>query len=204
LGDAAKWRLSEEGVSSSTLITKLSPVPGEPDRVFGVFEAERGTGEYYFIIKLWKGSDLYGVVSELVYVRGGLTSEKTYDLQRADLNLTYTINYHEWYGLGTEAIQAYYRKTDADITLSSPPAVSGYVFKGWYETTAPLNLDQSDPATLNEPSLHQVTTLDTDAMEHKHYYPYWKLVTVPSSLNLADSLLWISAMWSRTRPIPLG
>jgi hypothetical protein len=171
-----------------------SPVSGDSTRESIVFEASLGTGEYYFIIKLWKDNELYGVVSELVYVRGGLTSKKTYELQQADLNLTYIINYHEWDGLGTAKVEeAYYRKTDADKTLSSPPAVSGYVFKGWYETTAPLDLDQDDPA-FNEPDLSQViTTLDTDAMEHKHYYPYWKLVTVPSSLNLAQSLAWISS-----------
>jgi uncharacterized repeat protein (TIGR02543 family) len=85
-------------------------------------------GDYYYSFRLYKGGDLYGVVSELVQVRANLASEKEYTLTAADLNIRYVIVYH----LDKEQPNpGYYRSTDVAPDL---PALSrpGYNFSGWY------------------------------------------------------------------------
>jgi uncharacterized repeat protein (TIGR02543 family) len=96
------------------------------DKVF--FETTLAAQNYYFSFLLYKGDDLYGVVSEAVQVRANLQSEKT--LVLTDLNRTFTISYHLDGGGGITS-PGYYH-TDAGLTLPSPTK-EGYDFAGWYE-----------------------------------------------------------------------
>jgi uncharacterized repeat protein (TIGR02543 family) len=111
---------------------ELDPVTPLEDAI--IFEEEYPAGDYYFSFRLYKGEDLYGVVSELVQVRGNLRSEKSYTLDGEDLNIAYTIMYHLDGGLlaGGAANPGSYRNTDADFTLPEPMSRTGYVFEGWY------------------------------------------------------------------------
>jgi uncharacterized repeat protein (TIGR02543 family) len=90
-------------------------------------------GDYYFSIRLYKNTDLYGVVSELVQVRGNLRSEKTCSLGLEDLNRTYLVTYHVDGGSLDSGVDnpGYYRSTNAGFTLPVP-ARTGYNFDGWY------------------------------------------------------------------------
>jgi uncharacterized repeat protein (TIGR02543 family) len=104
------------------------------DAVVFEFEKDYSAEDYYFSILLYKDTELYGAVSELVQVRGNLRSEKTYTLDREDLNLTYTITYHLDGGHLDEEVDnppGYYRSTDVDFTLPIPVR-TGYTFGGWY------------------------------------------------------------------------
>ncbi|MDR3122222.1 MAG: hypothetical protein LBU16_00375 [Treponema sp.] len=49
-------------------------------------------GDYYFSVRLHKDDACYGAVSDLVQVRGNLTSEQTYEMELVDLNLRYLIS----------------------------------------------------------------------------------------------------------------
>jgi uncharacterized repeat protein (TIGR02543 family) len=99
-----------------------------------VFEDDYAAGDYYFSIRLYKDTELYGVVSETVQVRGNLRSEKTYTLTAEDLNLTYITTYHlDGGGLESEVENpGYYRSTDTDFILPAPTR-TGYTFGGWYD-----------------------------------------------------------------------
>ncbi|MDR3122332.1 MAG: InlB B-repeat-containing protein [Treponema sp.] len=102
-----------------------------------VYEATHAAGDYYFSVRLHKGDDAcYGAVSDLVQVRGNLTSEKTYDLELADLNLIYLINYDLNGGAfnGGVAPPGSYRSTDAAFALPIP-VWQNYVFDGWYDSS---------------------------------------------------------------------
>jgi uncharacterized repeat protein (TIGR02543 family) len=139
------------------------------------FETTQTAGDYYFSIRLYKGADLYGVVSELVQVRANLESAKTYTLTQEDLKYVYVITYHKW---EEETETGYYRYTDATVTLPEPSR-EDYVFKGWY---ADENLSGS-----------RLTQIPSGSTGDKDFYAKWALVRVPAELNLAESLEWISA-----------
>jgi uncharacterized repeat protein (TIGR02543 family) len=136
-----------------------------------VFENDYAAGNYYFSFRLYKNSDLYGVVSEAVQVRAHLRSEKTYALGREDLNLTYVINYHLNDGqLGGDAANPdYYRSTDAGITLPIPTR-TGYTFGGWHETS-----DCSDDSP--------VTDIPQGSMEDRDFYAQWTAVSYTVAYN---------------------
>jgi uncharacterized repeat protein (TIGR02543 family) len=134
---------SGSGITSAQVYkdgTKLDP-PLSPSSDRIKFEGTYAAGVYFFSIRLLKDSDVYGVVSELVYVRANLTSEKTYTLTENDLNIAYLINYHLWDG--TETHSELYRQTDG--AFAAPPVRPGFVFKGWYTensyTTKAIQLD---------------------------------------------------------------
>jgi uncharacterized repeat protein (TIGR02543 family) len=143
------------------------------------FTKTLSTGVYYFSIKLYKWNettqkdDLYGVVSQIVYVWPGMDTEWNHKVEMEDLKLTYTITYHLWDGASTPG---YYRRTDATLTLEPPSNYPGYYFRGWYNDTA-----FSNPVTEMTPS---VSTGD------KHFYA--KLIpaqlSVPSTLPSLSSL----------------
>jgi uncharacterized repeat protein (TIGR02543 family) len=105
----------------------------EGDKV--VFEnGSYPAGDHYFTIKLYKESELYGVVSDVVQVRKNLSSEKEYTLTERDLNLQYTITYHVNEGDLAGENPRYYRSTDAafDLPTAADFTRTGYTFGGWY------------------------------------------------------------------------
>jgi uncharacterized repeat protein (TIGR02543 family) len=134
-----------------------APITPANDRI--VFTETYTTGVYRFSVRLYKDSDLYGVVSEVVYVWTNLTSEKTYTLDRENLNLTYVITYHLWDG---ETETGYYQHTDAALTFDAPTR-TGYAFENWYD-----NADFS-----GEP----VTTIPAGSVGNKNFYAEWVEVT---------------------------
>jgi uncharacterized repeat protein (TIGR02543 family) len=111
-----------------------APITPSGDRI--VLEVPHPAGDYYFSLMLYQGTDLYGVVSELIKVRMNLSSEKTYTLAREDLNLRYVITYHLNNGQLGEGVPnpGYYRQTDAAFTLPAPTR-TGYTFGGWYDNS---------------------------------------------------------------------
>ena len=139
LGDSGTFKMTitlpgGHGITEARVFKdggQVAALAPDTDRI--VFEAAYPGGNYYFSFRLYKDSVLYGVVSELVQVRAHLRSEKTYDLGREDLNIVYTIQYYLNGGdLGGADNSAYYRSTDAAVTLPAP-ARTGYIFEGWYE-----------------------------------------------------------------------
>jgi uncharacterized repeat protein (TIGR02543 family) len=130
-----------------------------------IFETPHSAGDYYFSIRLYKGADLYGVVSELVQVRANLESAKTYTLTWEDLKYTYLISYHLW---EEETETAYYQYTDDTVTL--PVLTSaGYVFDGWYAT----------PALSGQ----ALTTIPAGSTGDKDFYAKWTLVQYTVTFN---------------------
>jgi uncharacterized repeat protein (TIGR02543 family) len=143
-----------------------------------VVEGSYTAGAYYFSVRLYKGEDVYGTVSEAVYIWANLSSENTYTLTNEDLNFTYIITYHLRDG-ATET--GYYQYTDAAVPLPAPSlSYQDYAFKGWYE-------DASYSGSA-------VSAIPTGSMGNKDFYAKWGAVTqTPSYLSLAESLAWISA-----------
>jgi uncharacterized repeat protein (TIGR02543 family) len=126
------------------------------------FEGDYSARDYFFSIRLYKGDDLYGVVSELAQIRDHLRSEKTYDLTLADLNRAYIITYHlneGQFGGGVDN-PGFYHSTDAAVTLPAPTR-AGYAFEGWYATDA---FDDGAIAVIPQGS-----------MEDKDFYAKWDL-----------------------------
>ncbi|MDR3138184.1 MAG: InlB B-repeat-containing protein [Treponema sp.] len=103
-----------------------------PDNNKVVYQNDSMTaGDYYISIRLYNGSDLYGVKSEIVQVRKNLLSEKGYTLGTGDLNLKYLITYNSnGGGFSGGMTTGYYRSTDAKDLPT--PTRAGYVFEGWY------------------------------------------------------------------------
>ena len=134
------------------LASPITPVDGKII-VAGTYAA----GTYRFGIRLYKDSDLYGVISEAVYVQANLQSEKTYTLSTEDLNLIYVITYHLGNG---ETATSYFKWTDA-ITLSVPSR-TGYVFEGWYENEAL--------------SGQAVTVIPIGSAGDKDFYAKWTII----------------------------
>jgi uncharacterized repeat protein (TIGR02543 family) len=122
-----------------------------------VYQATHDAGNYYFSFRLFKGGELYGVVSELVKVRRNLTSEGTYTLEKEDLNLRYAITFHLDNGAFADEPPNSYRSTDADLVLPEPTR-KGYEFKGWHADTA-----QGDKAT----------NILQDSAGDKDFYTEW-------------------------------
>jgi uncharacterized repeat protein (TIGR02543 family) len=110
---------------------ELAPItPVENSIVYE--ETGHKAGNYYYSFRLYKGEDLYGVVSELVKVRLNLISEETYKLEQEDLNLRYVITYHLNYDEPEENMPFdYYRYTEIALLLL-PPDRLGYTFEGWH------------------------------------------------------------------------
>ena len=149
--------------------TAVSYVTPEADTV--VFESKYAAGDYYISVRLYKDSDLYAVVSDLVQVRGHLHSEKTYTLTLADLNRTYLVTYHLNNGdLGGGVNNpGSYRSTDADLTLPTPVR-TGYAFAGWYD-----NADLSGDA---------VTRIDQGGTGDKGFWAKWTAISYNISYTL--------------------
>jgi uncharacterized repeat protein (TIGR02543 family) len=98
-----------------------------------VFEETHEAGVYFFSIRLFnQAGDLYGVVSEIVYVYASLRSEAAYTLTEDDLNLTYLITYHD--AEEGQTLTGHYRMGTA-VTLDAPSR-GGYYFRGWYADAA--------------------------------------------------------------------
>ncbi|MDR3122333.1 MAG: InlB B-repeat-containing protein [Treponema sp.] len=120
-------------------VAELTP-DGNNRVVFG--PEDYAAGDYYFSVRLYKGDDLYGTVSEIVQVRSNLGSEKSYVLAKAQLNLSYAITYHFLNGgAASDVLPGSYRSTDAAITL---PVLTreGYDFDGWHsdaDFTSPVD-----------------------------------------------------------------
>jgi uncharacterized repeat protein (TIGR02543 family) len=140
----------------------ITPDAGSSSVVFE--ESDYPAGDYYFSIQLYKDNELYGVVSEVVQVRGNLGSEKTYTLTLEDLKVTYTITYHLEEGQFDNSVEnpGYYQSTDTDITLPIP-ARGGYTFGGWYDNA---ELDGSE-----------ITKVPQGSGGNKTFYAKWTLVT---------------------------
>jgi uncharacterized repeat protein (TIGR02543 family) len=128
-----------------------------------VFEHEYPSGDYYFSIQLYKDAARYGVVSEVVQVRGNLGSEKTYTLTWEDLNLTYTLTYELNGGELDASVEnpGYYRSTNKNITLPTP-TLTGHSFGGWYDNEG---LDGS-----------AVTVIPQGSTGDKTFYAKWTAV----------------------------
>jgi uncharacterized repeat protein (TIGR02543 family) len=126
-------------------------------------------GDYYFSFRLYKGTDLYGVVSELVQVRKNLTSEKIIPLTKEDLNIAYEITYNLDGGAFAVVVPGYYRSTDADYTLPVPTK-TGYNFGGWYKDNV-----FTDPA---------VTKITQGSIEDKNFYAKWEVITYDITYGL--------------------
>jgi uncharacterized repeat protein (TIGR02543 family) len=155
--------------------TKIDEVTPDTDKV--VFENNSyASGDHYFSIRLYKGSDLYGVVSETVQVRANLRSEGTHTLTPEDLNLTYVITYHLNDGQldGGVANPGYYHSTDANLILPIP-ARTGYASGGWYEDA--------------DLSGSQVATLPQGSAGDKAFYAKWTAIsyTVAYDKNAVDA-----------------
>jgi uncharacterized repeat protein (TIGR02543 family) len=135
-----------------------------------VFEKTLPAGDYYFSLRLFKGDELYGVVSEMVQVRQNLKSEKEYSLALADLNRTYLISYHLNDGEGV-APSGDYRATDVDFTLPKPTR-TGYIFGGWYTD-----------AGYNET---EVAEIPQGSTEDKNFYAKWKFYFYTVSFDKND------------------
>jgi uncharacterized repeat protein (TIGR02543 family) len=135
---------------------ELDPITPSANSV--AYEADHAAGNYYFSFRLYKGGELYGVVSELVKVRANLTSEGTYALTAEDLNLSYLITFHLNEGAFEGAYPAAYRSTDADLTLPTPVR-DGYTFKGWYD-----NEGLSNPA---------ITAIPAESAGDKPFWAKW-------------------------------
>jgi uncharacterized repeat protein (TIGR02543 family) len=171
-------------LKDGTMIHTVTPVA---DSV--VFENSYAAGNYYFSIRLYKDSDLYGVVSELAQLRANLPSEKTYALTREDLNFTYVILYHLDGGDFDNGVEnpAYYRSTDADVILPIP-ARTGYEFGGWHSnielTGSPValipqsSLEDMDFYALWNPETYTVTFKSNDGTDDTLDT---KTVTVPET-----------------------
>jgi uncharacterized repeat protein (TIGR02543 family) len=146
-----------------------SPITPSGDLI--VFEVPYAADDYYFSFHLYKGMDLYGVISELIKVRMNLSSEKTFTLDREDLNIRYVITYHLNNGqLGDGAQNPdYYRHTDAALTLSTP-TWTGYTFGGWYETSAFTG--------------SAVTSIPAGSMGNKTFYAQWTATPYTISYEL--------------------
>jgi uncharacterized repeat protein (TIGR02543 family) len=158
-------------VDENELTSPLAPVDEQI-----VFAEPYDAGVYYFSIHLFKGGDLYGVVSEIVYVWTNLQSEKTYTLTNEDLNLTYTITYHLGDG---ETDFGYYQYTNAAVTLSASSR-DGYAFKGWYDNEAF--------------SGSAVDVIPANSTGNKDFYARWtEIAQAPSNYSLAQSLTWIAS-----------
>jgi uncharacterized repeat protein (TIGR02543 family) len=129
-----------------------------------VFEqADHEAGDYYYSFRLFKGDDLYGVVSELVQVRMNLRSKATPKLGEEDLNLSYVIDYHLDVN---EPDLDYYRRTDAAPALAEPDDRKGYEFDGWH-----TDVDLKD-----EP----VTKLPTPVTGgNRDFYAQWEPTAYP-------------------------
>ncbi|MDR1326499.1 MAG: InlB B-repeat-containing protein [Treponema sp.] len=152
--------------------------PIEPDLVNNrvVFTETFSSGVYYFSVRLYKNTDLYGVVSEIVYVWPDMQSEGVYDLTLDDLKLSYTITYHLW----DEVIDTgHYRRTDATLTFAAPSPRDGYYFKGWYGNEG----FSGDAVTQMIPA---------DSTGDKSFYAKWIPQTL-SGYSLEDALGMISA-----------
>jgi uncharacterized repeat protein (TIGR02543 family) len=165
------------GISTAKVFkdgTELSPITPITNPI--VFEADYAAGDYYFSFLLYKGSDLYGVVSEAAQVRANLRSEKSYTLGREDLNLAYRISYNlNWGQFDAEtANPGYYRSTDAVLVLPSPTR-TGYDFGGWYEDS-----DFSGSA---------VEQIPQGGTEDREFYAAWSAITytVAYNKNAADA-----------------
>jgi uncharacterized repeat protein (TIGR02543 family) len=135
-----------------------------------VFENTYPAGDYYFSFRLYNNNDLYGVVSEMARVRGNLQSEKTYTLDRENLNLTYMVTYHLNDGQlgGGEANPDYYRSTDAAFNLPVPTR-AGYAFLGWYTEAEFVN---------------KVTEIAQGSTGDKIFHAKWTLVTYDITYTL--------------------
>jgi uncharacterized repeat protein (TIGR02543 family) len=164
------------------LETPLTPVN---DKV--IFEDTLAAQNYYFSFLLYKGGDLYGVVSEAVQVRANLRSEGSRDLALTALNRTFTITYHFNGGEG-DASPGYYQSTDAARTLPIP-AKTGYIFGGWYnnanftgsaETVIPQGSDGDKNFYAKWDSYSYTVTFDKNA-EDAEAYPVTKTVDSPAT-----------------------
>jgi uncharacterized repeat protein (TIGR02543 family) len=180
---------SGSGITSAQIIKEGDDVGTYHPDASGlvVFEADYPAGVYYIVVKLYNDDEeLFGVFSETYYVWAHLLSENTYTPAREDLNSIYTVELHDWHEVNGDVSsthEAYYRRTDAALTLPAPPitgmwtAPSGedYLFKGWY---ADENLTGSP-----------VTTIPAGSVGDKAFYAYWELVIpIPPDATLEAAL----------------
>jgi uncharacterized repeat protein (TIGR02543 family) len=179
---------SDSGITSAQIIKEGDNVGTYYPDASGlvVFEADYPAGVYYIVVKLYNDDELYGVFSETYYVWAHLLSEKTYTPAREDLNSIYTVELDDWHEVNGDVSsthEAYYRRTDAALTLPAPPMwtdTSGdeYVFRGWY----------ADVSHTGSP----ITTIPAGSTGNQKFYAYWELVTITvSGETLEDALYWI-------------
>jgi uncharacterized repeat protein (TIGR02543 family) len=158
-------KVFKDGTEIDTVAPVTNPI---------VFENTYAAGNYYFSFQLYKGGDLYGVVSEVAQVRKNLLSETAYTLGLEDLNISYVITYElngGQFGGGVED-PGYYRSTDADFTLPTPTR-TGYTFEGWYD----------NGGLTGSP----VTQISTSGMEDKEFYAKWTVVYTVSGTISTDN-----------------
>jgi uncharacterized repeat protein (TIGR02543 family) len=98
------------------------------------YAATLGAKNYFFSFQLFKGGELYRMVSELIKVRQNLASKETYTLTEADLNIIYIITYNLDEGELDSAVEnpGFYRSTDVDLVLPKPTR-DGYDFVEWHD-----------------------------------------------------------------------
>jgi uncharacterized repeat protein (TIGR02543 family) len=167
-------RVFKDGVALET------PIEPDLDNNRIVFTGTFSSGVYYFSVRLYKNTDLYGVVSEIVYVWPDMRSEETYDLTEDDLKFIYTITYHQWDG---EITTGHYRRTDATTKLAAPASRPGYNFRGWYE--------RAEDAAEDAVSGSAVPQISAGSTGNRAFYAKWIPATF-SGYTLADALAMIA------------
>jgi uncharacterized repeat protein (TIGR02543 family) len=124
------------GITKAEVWQDDSPIEDElePKGDTLVFEDDYPAGDYYFSVRLYKGKDLYGVVSEAAQVRANLLSATEYTLTAADLKMVYSIRYYLYGGELAGENPGSYRSVDAGFELPKPTR-KGYTFEGWSADT---------------------------------------------------------------------
>jgi uncharacterized repeat protein (TIGR02543 family) len=152
----------------SLIIDELEPDKDNTVVVAGDYSA----GDYYFSVRLFKGDELYGVVSETAQVRANLLSATEYTLGPEDLNLSYLITFNNLKG-GTFKGDPpdSYRSTDADLVLPEPTR-DGYTFVEWHGNEQ-----------LNDTP---VTKIDQGEAGDKTFYAEWKIIEYTITYYLYD------------------
>jgi uncharacterized repeat protein (TIGR02543 family) len=131
-------------------------------------------GEYYLSIRLLKNNELYGVISEIVYVWPHLDSVWDHEVKLDDLKRTYLVEYWSndeqiWVGNLESGIVHDYRRTDIARELKAADTEDDYHFRGWYK--------QSDF------SGEKVTHIGGGDTEDRKFYARW----VPANFSIPNN-----------------
>jgi hypothetical protein len=120
-------RIFKDGTNLETPIT-----PNDNNQIVLAYPSYPA-GDYYFSIRLYKGDELYGVVSEAVQVRANLDSVKSYTLTMEDLNRVYIVTFD---AQGGSVDQSTITVNAGGYITPLPTATKrAYAFNGWFTQT---------------------------------------------------------------------